>query len=246
VTGASSGIGRELVRELAHRGWLVGATARRAELLDALAAGSPGRVLAVPADVTDRAAMLDAAAGVREALGPIDLAILNAAYWQRFSVAAWDTDVLRRHFDTNVMGMVHGVEAVLADMRRRRSGTIVGTASVAGYRGLPDSEGYGASKAAEIHLLESLRLDLRPAGIRVITVCPGFVRTDLTARNTFPMPWMVDPDDAARRILDGVARGKPEIVFPLPMMLAAKAVRVLPVRAYAWGFRFVPRRSGQP
>ena len=233
------------MRELARRGWSVGASARRAELLETLAAEFPGRVLAAPLDVTDREATLAAAERVQERFGPIDLAVLNAAYWGRFSAAAWDSNVLRRHFDTNVLGMAYGIEAVLAGMRRRRSGTIAGVASVAGYRGLPDSEGYGASKAAEIHLLESLRLDLRPLGLRVITVCPGFVRTDLTAKNEFRMPWMIEADDAARRILDGIDRGKPEIVFPLPMMLTMKAVRLIPVRAYAWGFRFAPRRTGQ-
>jgi short-subunit dehydrogenase len=123
---------------------------------------------------------------------------------------------------------------VLPGMRRRRAGTIVGLASVAGYRGLPRSEGYGATKAAQIHMLESLRIDLRPHGVEVITVCPGFVRTELTAKNSFPMPFMLEPQDAARRICRGIEKGKAEIVFPLPMMLGMKAVRLVPVRPYAW------------
>ena len=192
VTGASSGIGAALVRELAGRGCRVAASARRAEKLDELAAGAPGEVMAVPADVTDRDAMMAAAEAVRERFGAIDLVVLNAAYWGQFTVESWDTDVIRRHFDTNVIGMAHGVEAVLADMRRRRSGAIAGMASLAGYRGLPRSEAYGATKAAEINMLESLRIDLRPLGISVHTVCPGFVRTDLTAKNTFPMPFMLE------------------------------------------------------
>ena len=114
-------------------------------------------------------------------------------------------------------------------MRRRRTGTIVGIASVAGYRGFPRSEAYGATKAAEINMLEALRIDLRPMGITVQTVCPGFVRTDLTAKNTFPMPFMLEPDDAARRICRGIEREKAEIVFPFPMMLGMKALRLVPV-----------------
>jgi short-subunit dehydrogenase len=130
------------------------------------------------------------------------------------------------------MGMVHGIEAVLPGMRRRRRGVIAGVASVAGYRGWPSSEAYGATKAAEIHLLESLRIDLLPLGVTAITVCPAFVRSDLTATNTFRMPFLLEPDDAARRIADGIAREKAEIVFPLPMMLLMKATRLVPVRPW--------------
>jgi short-subunit dehydrogenase len=242
VTGASSGIGAALVRELAGRGCRVAASARRADKLEELAAAAPGEVMAVPADVTDRAAMMAVAEAVRERFGGIDLAILNAAYWGQFSVEAWDTDVIRRHFDTNVIGMAHGVEAVLADMRRRRSGAIAGMASLAGYRGLPRSEAYGATKAAEINMLESLRIDLRPLGISVHTVCPGFVRTDLTAKNTFTMPFMLDATDAARRIVRGLEKGKAEIAFPLPMLIAMKTAKVVPVRLWADAFaRIQPR-----
>ena len=243
VTGASSGIGAALVHELAARGCRVAASARRAEKLQELAAAAPGEVIAVPADVTDREAMMAAAEAVRERFGAIDLAILNAANWDQFSVESWDTDVIRRHFDTNVLGMVHGIEAVLADMRRRRSGAIAGMASVAGYRGLPRSEAYGATKAAEINMLESLRIDLRPLGIAVHTICPGFVRTDLTAKNTFPMPFMLEPDDAARRIVRGIEKGKAEVVFPLPMLVLMKTARIVPVRLWAEAFRGVGAKN---
>ena len=218
ITGASSGIGAALVAELAGRGCRVAASARRAERLEQLAAETPGEVMPVPADVTDRTALLalDSGDGV---------------------------EVISRHFDTNVMGMAHGVEAVLADMRRRRSGAIAGMASMAGYRGLPRSEAYGATKAAEINMLESLRIDLRPHGISVHTVCPGFVRTDLTAKNTFPMPFMLDADQAARRIVRGLEKGKAEIAFPLPMLVAMKTARLVPVRLWAEAFRGVGRHG---
>jgi short-subunit dehydrogenase len=241
VTGASSGIGAALVQELVRRGCRVAASARRADRLEAL--GS--RVLAVPLDVTDRDAVIAAERRVREELGGLDIAVLNAAYWQQFTVDAWDADVLRSHFDTNVMGMAHGVEAVLPEMRRRGTGTIVGMASVAGYRGFPRSEAYGATKAAEINMLEALRIDLRPFGITVQTVCPGFVRTDLTAKNTFPMPFMLEPDDAARRICRGIEKEKAEIVFPFPMMLGMKALRLVPVRLYTGAFGAGLRRGRQ-
>ena len=183
--------------------------------------------------------MLAAAESIRARFGAIDLVVLNAAYWGQFKVETWDTEVIRRHFDTNVIGLAHGVEAVLADMRRRRSGAIAGMASLAGYRGLPRSEAYGATKAAEINMLESLRIDLRPLGISVHTVCPGFVRTDLTAKNSFPMPFMLEPSDAARRIVRGLEKGKAEIAFPLPMVAAMKVAKVVPVRLWAEAFRLV-------
>ena len=230
ITGASSGIGESLARELAGRGARVAITARRGDRLDAIARD---RMLSVPADVTDLDAMRAAAARVEEELGPIDLAVLNAGTWKQMDVTAWDTELFRRHVETNLMGMVHGIDAVLPGMRRRRGGVIAGVSSVAGYRGWPSSEAYGSTKAAEINLLESLRIDLLPLGIRVLTVCPGFVRSDLTSQNTFRMPFLMEPPDAAARIADGIAREKAEMVFPLPMMLLMKATRLVPVRPWA-------------
>ena len=131
------------------------------------------------------------------------------------------------------MGMVYGIEAVLPDMRRARSGSIVGMASVAGYRGLPSSQAYGPTKAAQINLLESLRIDLLPLGIAVTTVCPGFVRTDSAPQATRSGCRGCSSRDAARRIADGLARGKAEIVFPWQMMLAMKAARLVPVRPWS-------------
>src|SRR6185312_970591 len=188
ITGASSGIGEALARELTGRGARIAISARRADRLESIAGD---RMLAVPADVTDLGAMRAAAARVEQELGPIDLAVLNAGTWKQMDVTAWDTELFRRHVETNLMGMVHGIDAVLPGMRRRRGGVIAGVSSVAGYRGWPSSEAYGSTKAAEINLLESLRIDLLPLDIKVLTVCPGFVRSDLTAENTFRMPMMM-------------------------------------------------------
>jgi short-subunit dehydrogenase len=230
ITGASSGIGEALAVALARRGARVAISARRAEVLEQLAAEHG--LVPVAVDVTDRDAMLAAEETVRSELGGIDLAVLNAGTYRQMDVTAWDTAAFRRHVDVNLMGLVHGVEAVLPAMRRARAGTIVGVASVAGYRGFPSSQAYGATKAAEINLLESLRIDLLPLGIEVVTVCPGFVRTDLISVNSFRMPWTIERDEAARRIASGIEKGKAEIVFPLPMMLAMKAVRLVPVRPW--------------
>jgi NAD(P)-dependent dehydrogenase (short-subunit alcohol dehydrogenase family) len=232
ITGGSSGIGAALARELTGRGARAAISARREETLREVAGD---RMLAVPVDVSDREAMREAAERVRAELGAIDIAIMNAGTWGPMDVMAWDSGAFRAHVDINLMGLVHGVEAVLPEMRRTGSGTIVGVSSVAGYRGFPSSQAYGPTKAAEINLLESLRIDLKPLGIDVLTVCPGFVRTELTNRNSFPMPWMLEADDAARRIADGVAKRKAEVVFPLPMMLAMKAARLIPVRPWTAG-----------
>ena len=230
VTGASSGIGAALARELEERGAHVAISARRKDKLDEVA---DGRMHVVPVDVTDKEAMLAAAASIRAEFGGIDVVVLNAGAWDQVRVDRWDSDVFRRHFDVNLMGLVHGVEAVLPAMLDAHAGMIVGIASVAGYRGLPNSEAYGATKAAQINLLESLRVDLRRRGVKVQTVCPGFVKTEMTERNSFPMPFIIPAERAARYIADGIAKEKAEVVFPLPMMLMMKTARLLPVAA--WG-----------
>jgi short-subunit dehydrogenase len=242
ITGASTGIGAELARAYARRGDRVAISARREEKLTQIAAECGSDVLPVMLDVSDRQAVLAAAAHISEELGPVDVAIANAAFWKQVMVDAWDSELIRSHFETNVMGLTHMVEAVLPEMRRRRGGTIVGMASLAGYRGFPRSEGYGPTKAALINMLEALRIDLRPLGIRVVTVCPGFVRTELTSRNRFPMPFILEPDDAARRILDGLDRGRAEIAFPLPMAFGMKTLRLVPAGPYAWASARLNRR----
>lgn len=225
ITGASAGIGAELAGELERRGGRVAISARRREALERVARG---QMHVEPVDITDREAVLAAAASVREVLRGIDVAVLNAGTWQQVKIDSWDSAAFRAQFETNVMGTVHCLEAVLPTMLDNGAGVISGMASVAGYRGLPGSEAYGASKAALLNLLEALRGSLAPRGIRVQTISPGFVRTDLTARNRFPMPFIVDADRAARVIADGMAAEKTEIVFPLPMMLMMKAARLVP------------------
>ena len=189
VIGASSGIGAAAARELASRGATVAISARRGQQLHEVAGG---HMLVVPLDITDAAAVAAAAARVREELGPIDLAVLSAGYWKQMDPAAWDTEVFDQHIRVNLAGMSNSIAAVLPDMLRRRHGVIAGVASVAGYRGLAGSEAYGATKAAQINLLESLRVHIARTGVHVTTICPGFVRTGLTAGNPFPMPFIID------------------------------------------------------
>jgi short-subunit dehydrogenase len=240
VTGASSGIGAALARELADRGASVAISARNADRLREVAGG---RMHVEPLDVTDRAATVAAGAAVRAALGGLDVAVLNAGTWSRFRAEQWDSEAFADQLRTNLMGTVHALEAVVPTMIAEGRGRIVGTASVAGYRGLPGAEAYGATKAALLNLLEALRGSLGPRGIVVQSVAPGFVRTPMTDRNTFPMPFLISPEEAARAIADGMARDKAEIVFPLPMMLLMKAARLVPVRAWTAATAAMTRRG---
>jgi len=230
VVGASSGIGAAVACELQSRGALVAISARRQDQLDDVSAGT---MLAVAADVTDAASLTAAASRIRNELGPIDLAVLSAGYWKQMSGNDWDTEVFNRHVQVNLIGMSNSIAAVLPEMLARHSGVIAGISSVAGYRGLSGSQAYGATKAGQINLLESLRIQVARAGVRVITICPGFVRTDLTTVNAFPMPFMIEADSAARSICDGLERERIEIVFPVRMAILMKAARLVPVAIWS-------------
>ncbi len=240
ITGGSSGIGAALAHELCRRGGRVAITARREERLADVAASAPGEAHSLPGDVRDPEALREVVASVEANVGRIDLAVLNAGIWAQVDVRKWDAGLIRDHVETNFMGMVNSLDAILPRMMARRGGTIVGVASVAGYRGYTRAEAYGPTKAAEINLLESLRVDLGPLGVDVQLVNPGFVRTPLTEANDFPMPFMIEAPDAARRIADAIEKGKAETVFPLPYRVGMKLVRVAPVRLYtAVSRRFV-------
>ncbi len=229
VVGASSGIGAAAARELARRGATVAISARRDHQLREV---SGGHMLVVPLDVTDAASVAAAAARVQEELGPIDLAVLAAGYWKQMDPEHWDTEAFDQHIRVNLTGMSNSIAAVLPGMLGRHRGVIAGISSVAGYRGLAGSEAYGATKAAQINLLESLRVHIARTGVRVTTISPGFVRTDLTAGNSFPMPFIIDADQAARSICDGLERERTEIVFPARMALLMKTARLVPARAW--------------
>ncbi len=231
ITGASSGIGRELALLLARSGVRVAATARSAEKLAELGALQSG-VLAFPADVTDRTALAAAVARIERELGPIDLAILNAGTWEPVTLDTFEPAIFERTMNVNFLGVVGSLAPVLPGMRARRAGQVAIVASVAGYRGLPKAGAYGSSKAALISLAESLKPELERAGIGLSVVNPGFVATALTARNDFPMPFMIKPEDAARRIIRGLVRGRFEIAFPWQLVAILKLARLLPTSLF--------------
>ncbi len=230
LVGASSGIGAALAVELAARGARVAVSARRADRLRELAGGS---LLAVPLDVTDAGAVERVAREVRGGLGGLDAVVWCAGYWKQFDSLSWDRQVFARHLEVNLAGLNNVLAATVPHLVGQGHGQLVGVASVAGYRGLPGAEAYGATKAAQINLLEALRASLSSTGVSVLAVCPGFVRTEMTATNSFPMPFMVEPDHAAEVIADGMERGAVEVVFPWQMALLMKLARLVPLRAWS-------------
>ena len=235
VTGASSGIGRAAARELARRGFIVAASARSAEALDTLAGeakGQGGRIIGHPCDVTDAAATERAVAAIELAHGPIALAFLNAGIAPDGRAGSVDVEVFRTTFEVNFFGLLNGLAALLPRMRERRRGQIAVMASLAGYRGLPTAAAYGASKAAAIHLCESMKFDCDRWGVNLQVVDPGFVETPMTADKDFPMPFLMSGDEAARRIVDGMASGGFEIAFPKRLVWISKFTRILPYALY--------------
>jgi NADP-dependent 3-hydroxy acid dehydrogenase YdfG len=237
LTGASSGIGEALVAPLAERGARVAISARREDRLEAIASAARrrgGEVHVYPLDVTDRAAVAATVASIERDLGGIDLALLNAGGHAPATAVRFDGQQCVETMTVNYFGVVYGIEAVLPGMLARKSGYLAAVASVSGYRPLPAAGAYGASKAAVIHLLNSIRFDLEPYGIRVTVINPGFVKTPLTDRNRFPMPFLMPVEQAAMCIVHGLERERKEIHFPKAMTWTLKTLRVLPYPLYEW------------
>jgi len=235
LTGASSGIGEALVPRLVARGARVAISARRADRLETLAAAAPPRCGAVrpfPLDAAAREPTRDTVAAIERAYCTNDVAILNAGSHLRPAVQPFDAQQYLDTFALNVFGALYGIEAVLPGMLARRHGWIVGISSLAGYRAVPTAGAYGSSKAAFSHILDALRFDLESHGVRVVSVTPGFIRTPLTDRNRFRMPFLMPVDAAADRIVRGIERERREIHFPKPFSWTLKLLRVLPYPVY--------------
>jgi short-subunit dehydrogenase len=235
LTGASSGIGEALAHELARRGARVALTARRGELLERLAAdikSRGGKAECFAGDVLDLDQMKTLVAEIESRMGPIDVAIPNAGTHIFTVPEEFNSREYISLMNLNFGGTLHCVEAVLPGMLRRGRGALAPVASLAGYRGLPRAAAYGASKSAMIHFFESIRFHLVRKGIVISIVNPGFVKTPLTDRNDFKMPFLVDAPRAARIICDGIERGKREIAFPFPFNLVLKMARMLPAPLY--------------
>jgi len=237
VTGASSGIGWELARQLAAEGCKVGLVARRETPLNELAAliaKAGGSAIPLVTDVGHREQVEAAFARVREQLGPVDLVIANAGVGRPTLRDPVNMTDVEDTFRINLMGVVYTLSAALPEMLARQSGHLVGISSLAAYRGLPAESAYCASKAAVNIYLDGLRMHLRGTGVQVTTVCPGFIKTPMTETNKFYMPQLMEADFAARRIIRAIKAGKKVYNFPWLLHLLIKLSRWLPDRAMIW------------
>jgi short-subunit dehydrogenase len=250
LTGASSGIGMALARHYARAGATVGLVARRGDALAALAAecrrAFPSCAVATYAlDVRDAEALTNAAAQFIAEHGLPDIVIANAGISKGVATGHGDLEAFREVMDVNCFGMAATFEPFAARMAAARQGTLVGIASVAGVRGLPGSGAYSASKAAALTYLESLRVEMRPHGVAVVTIAPGYIRTPMTAHNPYPMPFLMDVERFAAKAAQAIERKSRFAIFPWPMRIAAALLRVLPRGLYDRVFEKAPRKPRQ-
>lgn len=243
ITGASSGLGAALAREMAQDGWCVVISARRAEALAEVARGvtGSGSIHPLPLDITDAGAV-DAAIGqIEDTHGPIGQAVLNAGNHTPVRAATLDVADFQGLVDLNLMGTVHCLVPLVRRMTQRGSGRVAVVSSIAGFRGLPTSAAYGMTKAGLINMAEALKPELDGLGVTLQVVNPGFIRTPLTDKNTFAMPFLMDVDKAATAFYRGLQSNRFEIVFPRRMVYAMKVLRWLPAPlAFAVTRRLVP------
>ena len=247
ITGASSGIGSALARHYAGLGAALGLAARRGEQLQTLAgellSAGAASVSCHPLDVADVDALRLAAEDFTRQAGTPDIVIANAGVSSgTLTEHQEDLAVIRRILEINVFGMAATFSPFIAAMQERGDGRLVGIASVAGIRGLPGAEAYSASKAAAIAYLESLRLEMRPSGVKVVTIAPGYIETPMTAINPYRMPFLLPVERAAERFAATIARGASYAVIPWQMGIVAKGLRLLPNWLYDRLFTNAPRK----
>lgn len=244
ITGASSGIGRQLALEMARRGYVVAATARSADALEDLereGSGMSGAIRAFPCDVTQAEAMAATVSDIESHLGPVRLAVYNAGVYIPTYGEALDLRDFEKTFDINLLGVLNGLVPTVERMKANGCGQVVFVGSVSGYSGLPAASAYGATKAALINMAESLSFDFEKMNIRTQVVNPGFVDTPATQNNDFDMPALVSADTAVARIIRGIERGGFEVTFPRRFTYLLKILRMLPHPLY---FAIMKRQTG--
>ncbi len=236
LTGASSGIGAALAKQFDERGAEIALIGRNAQKLEEFAQrlSHPERHRTYALDVTDRQALF-AAARDFDSEKPTDIVVANAGISIGMKTEfEEDLDVMQKVYRTNVFAMAETFHPFIQPMSQRGGGHFVGIASVAGIRGLPGSEAYCSSKAAAISYLESLRNDVRKYGISVTTICPGFVRTPLTAKNPYNMPFLLEPDEFASRAIKAILSKDTYRTIPWQMAVVGKLLRLLPNSVFDW------------
>lgn len=243
ISGASSGLGLALAQHYLQQGAIVAAFARRGELLQALSQQFPQQVHSYTLDVRDASALQQAAQDFITRAGVPDIIIANAGVSRgTLTDYAEDVDAFQQVMDINVMGVVKTFQPFLSSMRAAGNGTLVGVASVAGFRGLSGSGAYSASKAALISYLESLRVELYGSGVRVVTLCPGYIETPMTAVNPYSMPFILPADHAAQRIARVIAARTSFAVVPWQMGFVGYLLKKLPNWLYDWAFSKAPHK----
>ena len=247
ITGASSGIGRALAREYARRGATLGLIARRADVLLQLAAECAAPTACYAIDVRDADGLAHAARDFETKFGAADIVIGSAGVSVgTLTEHVEDREVFQTILDTNVMGLVNTFQPFIAEMRKHRHGILVGMASVAGFRGIPGSGAYSASKAGAIAYLESLRVELHGSGVSVVTICPGYVDTPMTQKNPYPMPFMLSAEQAAQRMVRAIEQRRAHAVIPWQMGLVGALLKLTPRPVYDWAFARAPRKPRRP
>ena len=243
ITGASSGIGEALAREYAKQGAILGLIARRAGVLARLKDTLTITCLTYAADVRDSQAMQQAAGDFIRQHGCPDVVIANAGISRgTLTEKAEDLEAFQQILDINMMGIVKTFHPFLAKMREQKRGTLVGIASISGFRGLPGAGAYSASKAAAISYLESLRVELHGSGVRVLTVCPGYIATPMTADNPYPMPFIISAEAAAKKIIRAIERQRKFLVIPWQMAILGRILKILPLWLYDRELSKAPRK----
>ena len=241
ITGASSGIGYSLAKLLPKEKCSLALLSRRIDKLQDLVdemENYGGIAKAYKCDVAKTEDVKNVFENVKKDFGKIDIVILNSGISSRADINSYSSKTAKEIFVVNTLGIVNCVEQLLPDFMNRKEGMIVGVTSLAESRGFPRSGFYNASKAAASLLLESLRVELKPFNVKVLTVKPGFVRTPMTDKNEFHMPFLMDVEKAAKIILNGIKKEKKIIQFPLPIVIGSKILKYLP----DWLFDFLMSR----
>ena len=234
IAGASTGIGAALAKRYATDGHTVYASARSIDKLKKVSAASQtldGHIEPLPCDVTDNESVTQAVQAL-QAKGTVDIAILNAGYYEPIELTQLNLEHFLNTYDVNLNGVVRCFLALLPGMRAANRGQIAIVSSVSGYTGLPRAAAYGSSKAALINLAESLQPECKTAGIDIRLINPGFVKSPLTDKNNFRMPFIIEADLAAQRIVTGLAGKKFEIHFPKRFTILLKLLNLLPYGMY--------------
>ncbi|BCF87171.1 MULTISPECIES: SDR family oxidoreductase [Paraburkholderia] len=243
ITGASSGIGEALAADYARRGAILGLVARRGDALAAFQQSHPQNTISVySVDVRDAEALAQAAQQFIAEHGCPDIVIANAGISRGAVTGHGDLQTFRDVMDINYFGMVATFEPFAQAMVDARKGALVGIASVAGVRGLPGSGAYSASKSAAAKYLEALRVEMRPFGVSVVTIAPGYIRTAMTAHNPYSMPFLMDADRFAAKVAEAIARKKRFATFPWQMRVVSMLLHVAPRWLYDAVFEKAPRK----